>query len=228
MKKSLLKVIIVSVALISSENVGFSQGSFFNLNFESPVLPLMRDEEFMVPITNGLPGWIGYIDGNQVPRVGFNTIALDSSFISLHSSASPIFQPLQGSYSVYLQGGRFSSVSAAIGQTGLVPQTAQSLLFSTVSSGSLQVTFSGLIIPMVLVSNGPNFSVMGGDISAFAGQTGELRFTAFNGVGSGLIDAIRFSTSPVPEPSTLALTGIGALLFGVFGWKNYRPKRNDH
>ena len=50
---------------------------------------------------------------------------------------------------------------------------------------------------------------MAGDISMFAGQTGELRFA-----GAGLFDDIQFSNQPIPEPGTFCLFGLGALLLG--------------
>ncbi len=182
---------------------------------EIALLRKLNKQEMLPSEFHFLPGWTGYLNGSQVSSVTYNTIALDSSAISLHSSTSPIFQPLRGGYSVYLQGGRFSSISAAIAQTGLVPQTAQSLVFLSVSEGSLQVTFDGQIIPMIQIGTAPNYVAMGGDISAFAGQTGELRFTAFNGVGAGLIDSILFSTQAIPEPSTYLLFGCGVLLLGA-------------
>ena len=39
----------------------FSQGSFINLDFEHPLLPLVPGPDGKVSITNALPGWIGYI-----------------------------------------------------------------------------------------------------------------------------------------------------------------------
>jgi hypothetical protein len=49
-------------------------------------------------------------------------------------------------------------------------------------------------------------------MSQFAGQTGELRFTAVN--SSGRLDFIQFSNQPIPEPSTVGLFAIGVLLLG--------------
>ena len=50
----------------------------------------------------------------------------------------------------------------------------------------------------------------GGDISSFAGQSGELRFQ-----GGGWLDDIQFSTQPVPEPSRLAFVALGLAAFGA-------------
>jgi hypothetical protein len=64
---------------------------------------------------------------------------------------------------------------------------------------------------------------MGGDISAIAGQTGQLLFTALSGTifnaGYGLLDNIQFSTQAIPEPGVFGLFGFGALLLGFRLWK---------
>ena len=50
---------------------------------------------------------------------------------------------------------------------------------------------------------------MAGNISMFAGQTGELRL----GSDGGVVDNIQFSLEPIPEPSAFALFVLGSLLF---------------
>ena len=69
--------------------------------------------------------------------------------------------------------------------------------------------FGGQYIPLVQFGTSGNNIVMAGDISMFAGQTGELRF-----VGGGLFDDIQFSPVPIPEPGVLGLFGLGAVLLG--------------
>ena len=51
-----------------------------------------------------------------------------------------------------------------------------------------QVSFGGQSIPLVQFGTSGNDIIMAGDISTFAGQTGELLF-----VGRGLFDDIQFS-----------------------------------
>jgi hypothetical protein len=64
------------------------------------------------------------------------------------------------------------------------------------------------------------------DVSAFAGQIVDLRFTQPNVMGSPsslYLDAISFSPNAVPEPNTVVLSILGA---GLFGWcwrKRSRP-----
>jgi hypothetical protein len=63
--------------------------------------------------------------------------------------------------------------------------------------------------------------VYGANIAAWENVVGELEFTAdFNGsYNCVLLDDISFSTTAVsPEPSIVALTAIGGLLFGARKW----------
>ena len=87
----------------------------------------------------------------------------------------------------------------------------------------LAVTFGGQYVPISLLSSTPNYNIYGGDISAFmGGQTGELRFQAVvsSGFGITLLDNISFSNQPIPEPSSLALFGLGAFVLGFFRCRN--------
>jgi len=65
------------------------------------------------------------------------------------------------------------------------------------------------------------------DVSAYAGQSGELRFTS-PWLASGLLDDVRFSSVAIPEPSALALCSLGVLiLFGAMKRPNTN-ERHDH
>jgi hypothetical protein len=202
--------IFLAIIGISTQIV-ISQGTFGNLNFESPNLPL-NPVNFQVPIINATPGWRGYIGGGQVNEILFNTINIDAAGISLHSSASPL-QPLQGNYSVFLQGSSSfaPTASATLAQTGQVPLSATSLRLYLAPDSSLQVTFGGQLVQLFQISATANYNIVAGDITMFAGITDELRFTALpNAVA--LFDNVIFSSQPIPEPSTLGLFGLGALL----------------
>lgn len=105
-----------------------------------------------------------------------------------------------------------ASVGAAIAQTGTIPSGTQSirLLSNNPFSLGFSLLFGGNTIPLFNVGTTANGRpIWGGDVSSFAGQTGELRFQ-----GAGYLDYIQFSTQTVPEPSMLSLFGLGALLFG--------------
>ena len=211
---------LIAAALFVSIIAGRGQGTFVNMDFESPVLPLIAPlGTFRVAITNALPHWAAYIDDVPQDRVVFNTIALDNAAISLHDSRSIYGPAPQGNYSVYLQpSSPFASqqASAALAQTGMVPQDARSLLLyakpSTFPFLTLQVTFAGQTISMMPVGAATaTYQVWGGDISPHSGQSGELRFTVTPHAASWL-DNIQFSSDPVPEPGTWALFGLGSAL----------------
>ena len=119
--------------------------------------------------------------------------------------------PLLGNYSVFLQGPSLfvPPGNPAIAQTGQIPQDAKSLVFVTGLSYAFNTTFAGNAIPLVQIGATPKYVILSGDVSAFAGQTGELRFS-----GGGFLDAIHFSSQVVPEPSVLGLSAFGVLLLG--------------
>jgi len=199
--------VLVSLALPLA---ALAQGTFQNLDFESPIPPLTPDPIIgVVPITNALPGWTGYLNGNPTDWVFYPNVALAGPSISMVNSLSPIVSSIQGNYSVFLN-------NAAIGQTGQIPSGASSLLFLRVSQSGFQVSFGGQSIPLVQFGTSGNNIIMAANISMFAGQTGELLFA-----GGGLFDDIRFSNQPIPEPSASCLLGLGALLVG---WHSCRSK----
>ena len=194
---------IVILVLLTGIRLCHSQG-FVNLDFEAADVSAYGSGPAFVPITNALPGWTGYLTGNAVDRVFYNSISLGGPSVSLLDSLSPFpaLVPIQEWYSVYLAAG------AGIGQTGQIPNTAASLVFLSKPFSAFNVSFGGQLISMLQSGTSGNNIIMAGDISRFAGQTGELLFA-----GGGLFDSIQFSNQPIPEPSMLGLFGLGALLF---------------
>jgi hypothetical protein len=204
--------------LLGGMQAVLSQGTFVNLDFENPMSLSGGPGTSLVWITNALPHWTGYIGNAQVNYVAFNSIALDAATISLHSTRS-ITPAFDGNYSVLLQASsRFAPVqaAAAIGQTGLIPQDARSLLLYTkpfsIPFLAIQVTFAGETISMTPIGAATaTYQAWGGDISRYAGQAGELRFTV-NPTSGSWLDNIQFSSNPVPEPGAWALFGLGSAL----------------
>jgi hypothetical protein len=133
-------------------------------------------------------------------------------------------QPIDGKYSVLLTG---TGATASISQTGLVPVGTQSLLFeANAGNGTLAVLVGNQTVPITAVGTGPNYTLYGANLSAWAGQTEPLTFSAlqFNsGLNSWVIDDISFSPTTIPEPSPIILTGVGALVFALY--RRFAPKR---
>ncbi len=198
--------------LVVAKTSSLGQGTFANLNFESPILPIIPYANSEVPIANALPGWQGYLGTFQTGRVVYNTVSIGAAAITLQGPGSPL-PILQGSYTVFLQPAFPSGLFIpALAQTGTVPASAVSIRFYSLSGGGnplTSLTFAGQQIPVSFLSSGPNYDIWGGDISPFANQSGELRFT-----GGGYLDNIFFSNQQIPEPSTFGFFGLSALLFG--------------
>lgn len=209
----------ISILLLVICQSGWAQ-PFTNLNFESVNASLTSPGQIL-PI-NVLPGWAFSL----VPI--YDGISFGGAMISLQDSnttgGSVGFSvlPLQGNYSVLLQGSTLAAATtASIGQTGTIPNTAQSLTFFAEMGGTVQVSFSGQALSFVAISNTLNYTVYGADISPFAGQTGQLLFTV-PVQNSALLDNIQFSSVPIPEPSVVALGVLGACVLG-FHFRRNRP-----
>jgi hypothetical protein len=152
----------------------------------------------------------------QIWENGFSTGAPGVSLLS----QNPTVPPLDGDYSVSLTG---SFSSASISQIGEIPVGTQLLWFDAEPfprGGPLVVTIGNDSLTLFPTQTGVNFNVYGANISAWAGQTEPLTFTA---VGNNTtfnvweIDDISFSpTAVVPEPDPLALMGIGGVLFALY------------
>jgi hypothetical protein len=232
--KTIKNAILVIMFLIVVQG-GISQG-FFNMNFESGNPSGFSPGSPNVPTTSALPDWTAYYSTstatNQTSQAWYDSVSLGGAFISLEDTNANSFgpAPLQGIYSVLLEGSTANTPTAAsIGQTGQIPLNTLSVTFFLSLDSNLQVTFNGQLIPLVQIGSTPNYDIMGGNISAFAGQAGQLLFTALPGTGInagyGVLDNIQFSSLPVPERGTLALCALGALSFALCRRKR-TPARN--
>jgi hypothetical protein len=221
--------------LCLSATLGYAQGTFQNLDFESanvPVLP-SGQQGFTTPAA-GLPGWTVYYGTNQFTgQIFHNDVsegAVSVSILGPHYNAQ--FSPpiIDGSFSAVVQaGGSATQIAASIAQTGMIPVGSRSIQLdvSPFSSQDLvTVSVGGQNIPLVPLSTRSSYTVFEGDISAFAGQTEQLMISAppiaadlFN---SDVIDDIVFSSQSAPEPGSLALLSCAGLLFGCSRWRRKR------
>ena len=221
-----IKICIAIALLFIVVQRSYTQ-DFVNLNFESANVSGYSPVNY-IPINAALPSWAAYYGYSNNPTysgapVLYDGRSLGGALIILEDTNAPNYfgpLPIQGNYSVLLEGSiPFSGTSASIGQTGTIPVTAQSLTFYLGNTfGVLQVTFNGQPLSIMDISNTLNYTIWGADISAYAGQTGQLLFTAPVNT-SALLDNIEFSTLPVPEPSELAVVTLGALLLGYRRWR---------
>jgi hypothetical protein len=206
----------ISVSFAISRNT-FGQG-FVNLDFNAANLSPYGAGGSFVPAADAIPGWTGYLGSSQQTTILYNNLTTGEAAIAILGTNNTLgVSPIPGNaYTVVLQAGE---VSASIAQTALIPATSESILFTATwpYASGWQVTVAGQIIPVSQVSIvGSGISIYAGDISAFAGQTDELRFTALAGAGSPVnmwLDSISFSTAPVPEPSVLSLSVMSLLFF---------------
>jgi hypothetical protein len=212
----------IFLALVCSVGISCAQGTFQNLDFASANIPAGTAPGSFVPISAALPGWTGYFGTTQQTSMLYNSLETGSVQLALIGPNSPVPGLIPGnSYTPVLQAGlgiNNALTSASIAQTGLIPNGTQSILFTASApyGAGWSVTIAGENIPVVLDLQQGNYGVYAGNISAFAGQTDELRFTANAGSGPTVnlyLDDIQFSSSPVPEPTTLALGVLSILSF---------------
>ena len=234
MKTKLIKISLVTVLLTFGGVNCFSQG-FVNLNFEQAIILTDAGSIFYADAGSAFPGWTAYISGVPQTSIFYNTVPLGAAEVTLQGTNNGVYSGgttipvVQGEYFAMLWG-QFNpqnypdaeTNTAALGQTGQIPGTAQSISFwGTI--GGMQVTFNGQPIDFIVTGSTANYTIYTADISAYAGQTGLLLFTdpcygnTFGGPAT--IDNIRFSSTAVPEPSTFALTTLGGWLIGCRRWR---------
>jgi hypothetical protein len=235
MKLSSCSLIITCVlSLFEGPRTVIAQGTFQNLNFESAqVSPSpFRNYPNPVPISSAMPDWTGYLGVTQQSQVQYNTTTLGSASISLLGPTWDASFPgiISGNYSVVLQSGldpnnEAIQDNASIAQTGTIPASVESLQFEALVEGTFSISFAGntlqpIILSSAVAASGEPYDIYGVNISSYAGQTGELQFTEYFDSHFPFMDLddISFSPDAVPEPSIVALTAIGGLLFGARKW----------
>jgi hypothetical protein len=234
-------LILWSVTILLFFSYTVSAQGFLNLDFEqasiAPAPPGYTPSDAYDPISaaSALPYWTVTEDATVCTAVWGSPTALDETSVALVYGS---YSPIQGNYSVQLIAYADASSpyfrSSSISQTGLIPigtQSIQFLISSPSQAGSVPpipiVTLDGTPISLWDISQSNGVTTMGGNISAFAGDTETLAFLCQATTGGTFpanenyfnLDDIQFSTSPVPEPSVLGLVGLGAFLLG-FRYRN--------
>ena len=224
---------VKTIKLIAAFSVAFlaalsaqAQVAFQNLNFEqaNPGSIVFGP----VPVASALPYWSVYYGTLQQTEIEYQQVSTGATSVSLVSVANQVYPPLAGDYSIILTGGLLDNnpQPASISQTGEISSSIQSLFFDAQSQGfpgTLEVQVGTQSIPIVAVGVGSDFTIYGANISAWDGDTEPITFLAPSSESDNFdqweIDDISFSTTVVsPEPSIVALTAIGGLLFGTRKW----------
>jgi len=228
----------IAALLVSATTLFCQAQSFEDLNFESATLVATNSSPLgAVEFAPAFPGWDGTVGGVQATYALLNTVFVDSAGISIINSNYTGFGigggVLQGHYTAILQsgvGGSGGSTPSAVSlsQTGLVPAGTQSLQFDAYtvfdSSGSFNVTLGGVTLALVVLANYANYTVYGANIASFADETEPLVFTVPAETPHVndeylYLDSIEFSSSPIPEPSALALVAAGGMWFAWLRWR---------
>jgi hypothetical protein len=195
----------------------FAQGTFQNLDFELAQYPVTAPGASMAYITNALPGWNGYISGNQTAFVVYNDTVLDAAGIMFNDGLDTqyaLYHPYHGTAHIVIRSGDPRAGAdpgdAALAQIGLVPLNARSLRF--VGAGAVPVvTLNAIQLQLADLGLAPGstfYHQYAADISSFAGTTAELRFATAQPTYYYL-DFVQFSATAIPEPSTWALFAVG-------------------
>ena len=228
-----------TVLLLLAASSALAQGTFQNLSFEDAAYPLVPNSMGVVLASDAIPGWTPYIGGNAGNAVLYNTINLGTAAVGLFEDVFGTNQSvtvLDGGYSVVLQGGvnpltGTNHVPAAVGQSGLIPLGTRSITLKAASflqPGILEVDIGGQAVSITAISSTSTYTVYGGDISQFAGQTADLRIAAVptpsNTFANWIIDDIEFSPVAIPEPSVLTLSALGTLFLA---WRFLRQTRHQ-
>jgi hypothetical protein len=208
-----------------------SSAPFGNLDFEEAVVP-----------GDALPNW-------SVNNLGpiYDLFCLGSSCVSVHDTGSPA--PLEGGFSLFLQGGTSGDsgdlplIGASISQTGDVPGTAKSIrMLSTtgdVSTGpitsfeNLRASLNGTDIPLIPLGTVGDIITVGGNIAAFAGTTAALTIATTTPEMDGpelwvWLDAVSFSSVPVPEPSGLVISALGTVILLLTARRRTMMRRSSN
>ena len=202
---------LLCLGIVAMRLCASAQGTFENLDFEQAKVDFIPGGLGWIYATKALPGWTVYFNGVAQQYVSYNQV-FGPAVVGIFDTNTAVSPPLlDGRFAAILGGSGLVNGAAAIGQSGLIPTSDKSLGFLALG-GQFSVFFAGHSLLVRPLGNGPNFSeIYGADISAYAGEYGQLLFQAGGG-GGYYLDDITFSTQPVPEPAVLSILGLGLVM----------------
>jgi hypothetical protein len=212
------QLVVLTVLLTTSVFGLRAQGTFVNLGFENTTVP-PGTPPGIVPTSAAFPGWTSPASTAAYDQTGLGGTAVLSLVSSNYIVGFPSihFVPFEGRYTAVLQGGSApDGPGMSLAQIGTVPGDALSLHFFAASFGeNFTVSMNGQPQNFFRLQFFGSYYEYAADISGFAGQTTELRFThpSQPGALSLFLDNISFSPVAVPEPSTWALLALGTAAF---------------
>ena len=185
MKKIVRESICLFLIALNLALPAQGQGMFQNLNFAAAQIPAGTTNGSFLPVSQLLPGWSAYIGSVQENTIGYNMVYPDVVGVTLFGPGNPGLAP-GSSYTAVMQAGGNPAngyVSSSIVQTGLIPVTAMSLVFtaSYQYGAGWAVTIEGQNISVRQEANFGAYGIYAGDISAFAGKIEQLQFSALGG-----------------------------------------------
>jgi hypothetical protein len=210
-------IFAVAALILLGKVTAQSQGTFQNLDFENGAFVQAGAYPSVIVWSSAMPGWTGYIYTNQATQLLHNITTFGDASMSIYGPDYPSPGLFHGHNFVELMtgldpAGSGDTVSPVLAQTGTLPASAKTIEFWATEPYAIgfDVSFRGQGIALYLLDTTSNGCyVWGGDISAYAGQTGQLSF-----LGTGYLDNIQFSNLRIPEPSVFGLSALGALLLG--------------
>ncbi|MBI5383105.1 MAG: PEP-CTERM sorting domain-containing protein [Verrucomicrobia bacterium] len=225
-----MKIHLSLALILAGSLVGHAQGTFRNLNFEEANLPAVSHG--FEPVEDALPGWTVIYGTNVETLISRNSYGFDGkSRVSIwEREVYPV--PLAGRCFVDFLRYGLDLTPVSIAQTGIVPADSLSLRFLVTMTpwiaGDMSVQLNGTELQMQVLGFTGGATVVGADVSAFAGQTVELRLISHPyqdaGVSQTYLDNIMFSPEPVPEPATFVLLALGGALAAT-RWRVRSRKR---
>ncbi len=218
-----MKLILVYLTIFNVLRVAAQD--FVNLDFNSPDLsgslvalePGSARTPYLGSASELLRGWTVYGDGVPLRSIAFQPGSGDLyNPVTLTFTRLPSSSPVN--YGIYIESRPPRIIDLTFHQRGQIPLNASSLSF--VSGGLMEMRVDGNLI---YTSNPTVTGFPDVDISRFAGQVVDLDFHVLLLPGAGasyFFDVIGFSQ--VPEPSTWALFGVGAMFLAAASLRRYR------